>query len=115
MAAASARAIAAAAIGVPLCTVLLLAFGVTAGRHALGSGTVKASAEAVLAEAHQGGDATPPLRCAASVEQLVRGQREELREVLAQRDLFEDPPRVLGPALLPDLVADLGVDRGHLL
>ena len=47
---------------------------------------------------------------AASVEQLVRGQGQELGELVRQRDLLEDPPRLVGPALLPHLVADLGVD-----
>src|SRR5687768_11325407 len=93
---------------------MLLASGVTAGRHALGSGKEHTPVGSAVAEAHQGGDAPPPLG-SASVEQLVRRQREELREVLSQRDLLEDPPRLLGPALLPDLVADLGADRGHLL
>src|SRR3954453_2898777 len=49
------------------------------------------------------------------VDLFVRRQREEVRELVAERDLLEDPPRLLGAALLPHLVADLRADLLHLL
>src|SRR5207248_883201 len=42
-------------------------------------------------------------------------ERQEGREVLAERDALEYLARVLGAARLPHLVADLLVDAGHLL
>src|SRR5215204_4400431 len=52
---------------------------------------------------------------AGLVQVLVGGQRQEVREVLAERDALEDLLGLLGAALLPRLVADLVVDLAHLL
>ena len=45
-----------------------------------------------------------------SVDVLVGRERQELGEVVAERDALEDLAGLVGPALLPHLVADLGVD-----
>src|SRR5689334_13535339 len=50
-----------------------------------------------------------------SVQVLVGREREELGEVVAEGDALEHGARLVGPALLPHLVADLGADLGHLL
>ena len=45
------------------------------------------------------------------VEVLVGDQGEELGQVVGERDPLEHLAGLLGPAVLPHLVADLGVDR----
>src|SRR3954463_11463071 len=50
-----------------------------------------------------------------SVQVLVGRDREELGEVVGQRDALEDLARLVGAALLPRLVADLLVDLRGLL
>src|SRR4051812_41414324 len=50
-----------------------------------------------------------------SVQALVRRKREEVGEVVGERDLFEDVPRFLPATCVERVVADLLLDLRDLL